>query len=676
MSPLAFVTLGTHDYAPQSRVFGRTVRRFHPEARSILFAVENDAHPELYGDIFDEIVTCPDIGVPTLADMAFRYSQAELCFALKPWLLLHLLRRKDYEAILYFDSDIELFSPLTEAMGAIATGANLVLTPHVTVPPRQTDHVTDNSLLKSGACNAGFLAVSTRPQAEQFLSWWATKTQADAGHDPERGTYGDQKWLDLAPSLLDKVTILRHLGYNVAYWNCQLRAMTHDATGWSCAGEPLRFFHYSRWNMATQSPEDYLRAFFPPGCAFILPFLVDYAGRIKTEPVTPKDACSALATFHLPGGETIPAIVKSAYMRHVASKSESRERVVETALETLNAPSKVWPQRSWQTVTVLFDWIWRSQPEEWRREHDLATAAGWQRFKAWLRGGGAAYYAIPPAFLGSLDGDDKAEAEKPAASRMVLEVTAPDSPNTARRDNQMLLARILDLEKQLERHRKSVPSPLKGATQPTPDGHSSIWRKGLAFLRERRSSAGDSADFATYWGEDTVFRKFFDMLDHTDIVQFGCANGEHAAILLQHYRPRTLVLVDGDPTNIDACTQRFAGRRNIIFARDAGADEIADGSRSAAFSYDHLIRLEHDDVAACLITIGRILQPGKYALLHHSANDEQPGVAAVDSRGGRAFMSPPLFSHLCARAGLFIVESAKAGELDGLSLVQRISPLN
>jgi hypothetical protein len=406
MTRLAFVTLGTHDYAPQSRVLARSIRRFHPDARLILFAVENSPHPELYGDAFDEIITCNQLGVPTLADMAFRYSQAEFCFALKPWMLSHLLRRRAYDAITYLDCDIELFSPLRESVSAIAGGADLVLTPHHTVPARATDHVMEETVLKSGAFNAGFLAVSARRSAEQFIAWWAEKTQADAGVDANRGTYGDQKWLDLAPSFVERAMILRHPGYNVAYWNSHLRSMAATAKGWSCAGEPLRFFHYSRWGVAKQSAEDYLQAFFPAGSAFLLPLLQDYAGKIRAEPVTPKEACSALATFTLPGGAIIPGIVKSAYMQHVASTVDSRKRIVEHSLEVLNAPSKAWPQRDGQPVTVLFDWIWHAQPEDWRREHDLTGTAGWERFASWLRGGGAAFYALPPAYLGPL-----AEAE-------------------------------------------------------------------------------------------------------------------------------------------------------------------------------------------------------------------------------------------------------------------------
>jgi SAM-dependent methyltransferase len=241
------------------------------------------------------------------------------------------------------------------------------------------------------------------------------------------------------------------------------------------------------------------------------------------------------------------------------------------------------------------------------------------------------------------------------------------------RESRILLARILDLQSQLDQRRQP-------AARPSSPSRPSVWDTGLAFLRGGRqpSQKDEKVLTAAYWDEGTVFRKLFDRLDHADIIQFGSGSGEHAASLYRLYHPRRLTLVDGSTANLEACKARFTGLENIsyVLETDPSIDRIEDGSQSAAFSYDHLVHLEYDDVAACLMRIGRVVAPGKHALLHHSANDEQPGIAAADSRGGRSFMSLPLFRHLCARAGLFVVESTRAGEFDQLSLVQRISPLS
>ena len=70
------------------------------------------------------------------------------------------------EPVYYFDSDIELFAPLSEVEEALAQGANLVLTPHILRPA--PDQHRERALLRSGSFNAGFLAVA--PSAPKTIN--------------------------------------------------------------------------------------------------------------------------------------------------------------------------------------------------------------------------------------------------------------------------------------------------------------------------------------------------------------------------------------------------------------------------------------------------------------------------------------------------------------------------
>src|SRR5262249_50936550 len=131
-----FATITTPDRAAQTRLFARSARECHPEARLAVLSLESSAGSHNLADAFALAITADELAVGCLADMQFRYTIAELCFALKPWLIRHLLERFPGRPVYYFDSDIELFSPLLEVADAVAQGANLVLTPHILQPAR------------------------------------------------------------------------------------------------------------------------------------------------------------------------------------------------------------------------------------------------------------------------------------------------------------------------------------------------------------------------------------------------------------------------------------------------------------------------------------------------------------------------------------------------------------
>src|SRR5437870_8330707 len=153
-----FVTIATPDRSAQSRIFARSARECHPDARLAVLLLDQGGKSQIFEEVYDLVISAEQLAVGCLADMRFRYTVAELCFALKPWLIRHLLERFPDHPIYYFDADIELFSPLTEAADALAHAANLVLTPHILQPAR--DQVSERALLRSGSFDAGFLAVA------------------------------------------------------------------------------------------------------------------------------------------------------------------------------------------------------------------------------------------------------------------------------------------------------------------------------------------------------------------------------------------------------------------------------------------------------------------------------------------------------------------------------------
>src|SRR5258708_40264165 len=80
-----------------------------------------------------------------------------------------------------------------------------------------------------------------------FLDWWKAHLVENCAVDLENGIFVDQKYCDLLPSYFDNVKLLKHPGYNVAYWNLLHRRVYRDRDSgeWRVNAVPLRFFHFS-----------------------------------------------------------------------------------------------------------------------------------------------------------------------------------------------------------------------------------------------------------------------------------------------------------------------------------------------------------------------------------------------------------------------------------------------
>jgi hypothetical protein len=184
-----------------------------------------------------------------LQAMQAQYTVAELCFALKPYLLAALLARGATQAH-YLDADCMAYGSLAPLLAQLATG-DLLLTPHG-LSPIPDDGMTPRplTLLRAGVFNAGYLGVRNTPQGLAFVAWLSAMTLKFARNAPAEGMCGDQRWLDLAPVLFPGTAICRHPGANVAYWNLHERQLTVDAQGgFQANGEPLLFFHFSGYEL-------------------------------------------------------------------------------------------------------------------------------------------------------------------------------------------------------------------------------------------------------------------------------------------------------------------------------------------------------------------------------------------------------------------------------------------
>lgn len=193
-----------------------------------------------------ECVEAKDIGLAHVFDMAARYTIMEMNTAVKPFCFRWLFDNRQTNRAIYLDPDLFLVSPLTEIDAAFDAGANVVLTPHSLAPLNDGMDPDDIRLMRTGTYNLGFAALRKSPVTGALLEWWGERLLKECLVDLEHGLFVDQKFFDLVPSYFQGVEILRHPGYNVAYWNLSSRDVKRSTAGsWTVNGLPLKFFHFS-----------------------------------------------------------------------------------------------------------------------------------------------------------------------------------------------------------------------------------------------------------------------------------------------------------------------------------------------------------------------------------------------------------------------------------------------
>lgn len=120
-----------------------------------------------------------------------------------------------------------------------------------------------------------------------------------------------------------------------------------------------------------------------------------------------------------------------------------------------------------------------------------------------------------------------------------------------------------------------------------------------------------------------------------------------------------LTVVDLTERCIEACKERFKDVDHIDYHVNDGRslDMVDDDSVDFVFSWDSLIHVEEDVIAAYLTQLGRKLKPGGAGVLHHSNlgayRDKRTGELTIENEHWRAAgMSARKFTEHCRAAGM------------------------
>lgn len=243
-------TSAAWNYLPKAQILAKSVRKYLPDSRMILALPDkmtDDVDARRYD--FDEVIPVSRelCSVENFNAWVFSHDIVELATAIKPFVLCELLERPDCEAVLYFDPDVELFSPLPDLLEKFKT-RSILLTPHQALPESDEANVIGIELcsLQHGVYNFGFFGVKNSPIGHEYANWWRARCKRFCYSDIPNGIFTDQRWNDLVPAFFPEVEVLRESRFNVAVWNTTRRKMARRDDGqWMVDDKPLGFYHFT-----------------------------------------------------------------------------------------------------------------------------------------------------------------------------------------------------------------------------------------------------------------------------------------------------------------------------------------------------------------------------------------------------------------------------------------------
>lgn len=243
-------TICANNYLAHAKTLASSFKKYHPEIQFCIAILDEPKDTIGYNDLgTDQIIWINELLPKLVNELKDTYSISELSTVVKPKLFTYFFEN-NYKTVLYIDPDIKVFSRFGEVFTALQIN-DMVLTPHICSPTGEIGHPQDKDLMRTGIYNLGFLAMNKSAETMSFIQWWDRRVRAYGFHDLKKGFFYDQIWLGYAPAFLDKVFVLRHLGYNVANWNLHERELIteNDQYFVNNRERPLVFFHFSHFKM-------------------------------------------------------------------------------------------------------------------------------------------------------------------------------------------------------------------------------------------------------------------------------------------------------------------------------------------------------------------------------------------------------------------------------------------
>lgn len=242
-----YFTLCSNNYLPFAISLGKSLQVVDADARFVIGLVDKfDPHVNYSTWKEFEFLTCFDLDYKEFEGMLNRYNIIEFNTAVKPFYFEYLFAKyTEINKIYYLDPDLYFYqSP--KIMDNVWADAEILLTPNLihTTPKPSTGELAS---LRHGMYNLGFLGLKRGEESFRLIQWWKERLIQHCRIDKCKGIFVDQKWIDLVPLFFDKIKLVKHPGWNMAWWNFSERKLIKTTEGFAVNQPdfPLVFFHFS-----------------------------------------------------------------------------------------------------------------------------------------------------------------------------------------------------------------------------------------------------------------------------------------------------------------------------------------------------------------------------------------------------------------------------------------------
>ena len=212
-----FCTITTYDHLYKVRALRDSLLQYGNN--TVLHVLMVDKGKLAETDECIKIYSIADLGNDELVKrIQKKYSSQsdKLRWSLKPSFLKFLLSINEISKVIYLDNDLFFYNDFSFLFNKLDDHAFL-LTPHYYDRSPEYHQNWLEANFRAGLFNAGFIGVNKN--AANTLQWWAECCLYRCKKSAFRGTFDDQKYLDLIPVMREDALILRHQGCNVAEWN-------------------------------------------------------------------------------------------------------------------------------------------------------------------------------------------------------------------------------------------------------------------------------------------------------------------------------------------------------------------------------------------------------------------------------------------------------------------------